>query len=487
MPAHPGIPGAGGKSGDPSLRWDGDQVTPLWTSVDIALAVGGTAPAEFVVNGVAFDSREVTTGDLFVALPGGATDGHRFVPQAFAQGAAGAIVAQPVDGPHVLVADTRAALDALGEAARARTQAVIVGVTGSVGKTSTKEALAAAFARIAPGRAHRSLKSYNNHTGVPLSLARMPADARFGVFEMGMNHAGEIAALTRLVRPHIALVTTIAPAHIETLGSIEAIARAKAEIFEGLEPGGTAIIPFDSPQRDILVEGARGHAGRVVTFGMGQGADVRAAESIGSKSGGTLITVQLPDASVTFTIGQPGDHWVLNALAVMAAVDAAGGDLGVAGLALAELPGMAGRGARAQVRVAGGEALLIDESYNANPASMAATLKMLGAEPVARRIAVLGAMKELGEHGPALHADLAAPVAQAGVDFALLVGEEMGALAKALEGRTRLAHVAAAADALDALKGEVGAGDAVLIKASNSVGLGRLVADLQAGALADDD
>jgi UDP-N-acetylmuramoyl-tripeptide--D-alanyl-D-alanine ligase len=459
-------------------------MTPLWTSAEIARAVGGNASADFAVTGVAFDSREVASGDLFVALPGESTDGHRFVAQACAQGAAGAVVSQPVDGPHVLVADTRAALDALGTAARARTHATVIGVTGSVGKTSTKEALWAALARIAAGGAHRSLKSYNNHTGVPLSLARMPAETRFGVFEMGMNHAGEIAALTRLVRPHIAVITTIAPAHIEHLGTIEKIAHAKAEIFEGLEPGGTAIVPFDSPQCGILLEAAERHAGRVLTFGFGRGADVRALDSVGTKSGGTLLTVQLPESSVTLTIGQPGEHWVLNALAVLAAAEAAGGDLAVAGLALAELRGMAGRGARSMVPVVDGEALLIDESYNANPASMTATLKMLGAEPASRRIAVLGAMKELGEHGPALHAQLAEPIAQANVDFALLVGAEMAPLAKALAATTRFAHVPAAADALDALKGEVGSGDAVLIKASNSVGLGRLVADLTAGALA---
>jgi len=459
------------------------RVSPLWTSDAIAEAVGGTASTNFVANGVAFDSREVTSGDLFIALSGETTDGHRFVPQALAQGAAGVIVSEPVDGPHVRVADTRAALDALGAAARARTDATVIGVTGSVGKTSTKEALWAALERMAPGRAHRSLKSYNNHTGVPLSLARMPADTRFGVFEMGMNHAGEIAAHTRLARPHVAVITAIAPAHIENLGTIENIARAKAEIFEGLEPGGTAILPYDTPQRDILIEAAHRHAARVLTFGLDKGADVRALDSIGTKGGGTLITVQLPDAAVTMTIGQPGEHWVLNALAVLAAVEAAGGDLAQAGLALAELQGMAGRGARSNIRVPGGEALLIDESYNANPASMAATLKVLADAPATRRVAVLGAMKELGEHGPALHAALKAPIAQAGVDFALLVGEEMAPLAEALEGVTDFAHVPAAADALSALQGRVGAGDAVLIKASNSVGLGRLVSQLGDGAL----
>ena len=459
----------------------------LWTSSAIARAVSGAASADFAANGVAFDSREVGPGDLFIALKGETTDGHRFVDQAFAQGAAGAIVSTPVPHSHILVADTRSALDALGVAGRARTAAKIVGVTGSVGKTGTKEALYAAFDRIAPGRAHRSLKSYNNQTGVPLSLSRMPADTRFGIFEMGMNSRGEIAAHTRLVRPHIAVVTTVAPAHIEHLGSIEEIARAKAEIFEGLEPDGTAIVPWDSPQRDILLEAAHRHASRVLTFGLAKGADVRAMETVPAKGGGTLVTVQLPEANLCITIGQPGEHWVSNALAVIAAVEAAGADLAVAGLALAELQGMAGRGARLNVAVPGGEALLIDESYNANPASMRATLKVLGDEPAKRRVAVLGAMRELGEHGPRLHAELADPIGAANVDFALLVGEEMAPLAKELEGKVEFAHVPAAAAALEALKGRIGEGDAVLIKASNSVGLGRLVEQLSAGALAEAD
>ena len=458
----------------------------LWTSDAIVGATGGTASAPFAVSGVAFDSREVGAGDLFVAMSGETTDGHRFVEQAFAQGAAGVLVSRPVEGPHVLVADTPAALEALGAAARARTSATVVGVTGSAGKTGTKEALHAAFDRMAQGQAHRSLKSYNNHVGVPLSLARMPADTRFGVFEMGMNHAGEIAALTRMVRPHIAVITTIAPAHIENLGSLEAIARAKAEIFEGLEPGGTAIVPFDVPQRDILLAAAERHAGRVLTFGLEAGADVRAAETVASRDGGTLVTATLPGGSVTFSVAQAGAHWASNALAVIATVEAAGGDVAQAGLALAELKGMAGRGERRTIRVRGGEAQLIDESYNANPASMAATLAVLGRTD-GRRVAVLGAMKELGAHGPALHAGLKEAVEAAGVDFALLVGEEMRPLAEALEGRARFAHVAAAADALDALNGEVGAGTTVLIKASNSVGLGRLVAVLADGALAGDD
>src|SRR3954453_2336557 len=222
-------------------------VTALWTSEEIAAATGGTASETFEVSGVTFDSREVQRGDLFVAMPGTVHDGHRFVDGAFAAGAAGAIVSQPVSGPHVLVDDTFAALQALGHASRERSKATILGVTGSVGKTSTKEALYAALNRNRPGKVHRSVKSYNNHTGVPLSLARMPRDVDYAVFEMGMNNAGEIRALVEQVRPRLARITAVAPAHIENLGSMEAIADAKAEVFEGLEPNGVAIIPNDPP------------------------------------------------------------------------------------------------------------------------------------------------------------------------------------------------------------------------------------------------
>src|SRR5689334_24282432 len=243
------------------------RVTVLWTSDEIAAATGGAASASFEVTGVTFDSREVGPGDLFVAMPGTVHDGHEFVDGAFASGAAGAIVSQTVCGPHVLVEDTFAALMALGRASRERSRATIVGVTGSVGKTSTKEALYAALDRNRPGKVHRSVKSYNNHTGVPLSLARMPRDAEFAVLEMGMNNAGEISALVRQVRPHVALITAIAPAHIENLGSEEAIADAKAEIFTALEPEGIAIVPNDTAHRDRLVKAARRHAHRIITFG----------------------------------------------------------------------------------------------------------------------------------------------------------------------------------------------------------------------------
>ncbi|MDP3784272.1 MAG: UDP-N-acetylmuramoyl-tripeptide--D-alanyl-D-alanine ligase, partial [Sphingopyxis sp.] len=302
-------------------------MTPLWTARAIAAATGGEASSDFTVHGVAFDSREVTTSDLFVAMRGEATDGHKFIDKAIAAGAAGVVCESTIDHPHVRVADSAAALNALGTASRARSHGRIIGVTGSAGKTGTKEALFAALDRFRPGKAHRSVKSYNNHVGVPLSLARMPSTADFGVFEMGMNHFGELAELTRMVRPHVAIVTTIAPAHLEFFGSEEAIADAKGEIFEGLEPGGTAIVPFDSPHYARLRAKAEQHAAHVVSFGLGADADVRAVDWLSDGKGGSLVTAQVQDALLCFTIAQAGAHWVSNSLAVLAAVKAVGGDL----------------------------------------------------------------------------------------------------------------------------------------------------------------
>ncbi|WP_420136675.1 UDP-N-acetylmuramoyl-tripeptide--D-alanyl-D-alanine ligase [Sphingomonas sp.] len=451
----------------------------LWASTEIAAATGGTASAPFDVNGVAFDSREVGPGDLFIALKGDSTDGHRFVAQARGQGAAGVLVSQPVEGPHVLVPDTTAALDALGAASRARTTGKVIGVTGSVGKTSVKEALFAAFDRAVPGHAHRSLKSYNNHVGVPLSLSRMPRDTRFGVFEMGMNHAGELRALTHLVRPHVALVTTVALAHGAFFPNEEAIADAKAEIFEGLEPGGIAIIPYDNVHRDRLIAAAEKFAGQIVTFGRDPAADIYAREG---KAGprGTFVQARLRNAELGFTVALPGDHWVTNALAVLAVVEAAGGDLAAAGLAMADLNGLAGRGRRMTIPLDGGDALLIDESYNANPASMRATLAMLGQER-GRKIVILGAMRELGPEEERHHAELAEPITAAGVGLALLVGPEMKPLARALEGRIDLVHVPDAAAAAAQASSLIAPGDAVLIKGSNSVGLAGVVDALAGG------
>ena len=456
-------------------------MTPLWTSDEIAAATGGTASAQFEAIGVTFDSREVGPGDLFVAMPGTVHDGHDFLDAAFAAGATAAIVSRVIEQPHVLVEDVFAALQALGRAARERSNATVIGVTGSVGKTSTKEALYAALDRCRPGKTHRSVKSYNNHTGVPLSLARMPRETEFAVLEMGMNNPGEIAALTRQVRPHVAIVTAIAPAHIENLGSEEAIADAKGEIFLGLEPDGVAIVPNDTPHRDRLVKAARRYADRIITFGHGD-ADVHAVHAVSAGQAGSLISAALLERELTFTISQRGDHWVTNSLAVLAAVEAIGADVAVAGLALADLGGLKGRGQRHIVELDGGEVLLIDESYNANPASMAATLKSLGAETEAtRRIAVLGPMRELGEHSAALHAGLAPAILDAHVDELILIGEEMRPLAEQIVGKVSLDLVNSVDEAIDGLIAKLHPGDVILVKASNSVGLARLVERVSGG------
>ena len=459
-------------------------MSALWTSDEIVAATGGTLHgAPFSVSGVTFDSREVEPGFLFVAMPGTVADGHDFVAKAFASGAGAALVSRPVDGPHVLVDDVPAALTALAIEARRRVSGTVLGVTGSVGKTSTKEALFAALDRFAPGKVHRSVKSYNNHTGVPLSLARMPRDSEFAVLEMGMNHEGEIAALTRLVRPHVALITTIASAHIEHLGTMEAIADAKGEIFQGLEPDGIAIIPENTPYRDRLVKAAAAHADRTITFGHGD-ADVAVIHAVRAENGGSLVTARLLDSDMTYTIAQRVDHWVTNSLAVLAAVEAVGADLAIAGLALADMGGLKGRGERHHLAVDGGHYLLIDESYNANPASMAATLKALGAErDVKRRLAVLGPMRELGETADAQHAALAEPVREAGIDHLILVGADMKPLENALGGDIIVDRAEGPDDAAELLARIVEPGDAVLVKASNSIGLAKLV-ERMAGGLA---
>jgi len=457
----------------------------LWTSDEIAATTRGVASGAFQCAGVEIDSRDVRSGDLFVALRGEATDGHRFLDKALANGAAAALVSEPIDWPHVLVADTGVALAALAAAARDRAAAIRIGVTGSVGKTGVKEAVFAALDRASRGAAHRSVRSYNNHVGVPLSLARMPARARFGVFEMGMNNAGEIEALAAQVRPHVALITTIAPAHIENLGSEEAIADAKAEIFAGLAEGGTAVIPADSVHYDRLLVHARQAGTKVVAFGRAAHAQARLLDAIPSANGGSLVTADIAGTRLCYSVAEPGDHWIMNSLAVMAAVQAAGGDLAAAGLALAEMGGLKGRGARHRVTVPGGHALLIDESYNANPASMRATLRQLGHTPATRRIAILGSMKELGDFAPGFHIQLAEPLAEAHVDHAVLVGDEMLSLARELgkgagnplAAPLTFAHCDGPGEAIAALE-EFGlaGGDAVLVKGSNSVGLGRLVA-----------
>ena len=455
------------------------RVRVLWTEKELLAAVGGKAEGLLSASGVAFDSREIGKGDLFFAMQGEATDGHLFVDRAFANGAAGAVVSEPVAHPHILVDDTMDALNALGSASRLRVKGKIIGVTGSAGKTGTKEALYAALDRASRGHAHRSVKSYNNHVGVPLSLARMPENTQYGVFEMGMNHAGELRELTKLVQPNVAIITTIAPAHIGFFKDEAEIADAKAEIFEGLTPGGTAIIPADNRHYPRLRSAAEKYAAHTVSFGFAANADVRVLDYVAAPGGGSLITAKLPGGTLCYTLSQPGKHWIANSLAVLAAVEAVGGDLAAAGLAMAELGGMPGRGARYQISTGDGTATLIDESYNANPASMAVTIDELANSAMGRRVVVLGAMRELGDKSDDYHLALAGPLADAKVDYAILVGDEMQVLAEKLkagvEGPANFAHCANAGEALELLRNSLRGSDTILVKGSNSLGLSSIV------------
>ena len=455
----------------------------LWTSAAIAEACHGAAAGDFAADGVTFDSREVVAGDLFIALKGEATDGHRFIGKALERGAAGLLVSEAVDAAHIRVADTMVALNALGAAARDRSRATRIGVTGSVGKTGVKEALKAALSRFAPDAVHASVKSYNNHTGVPLSLARMPAASGFGVFEMGMNHSGELAELTQLVRPHIAIVTWVASAHREFFATETDIAMAKAEIFAGLPKGGTAIIPHDNPHAGLLARAAADAGAKVVRFGLNDGADVH-AEKVALHPDCSCVTARIGHDTLTFKIGMAGRHWVNNALAVLAGVQAAGGDLALAGLALAELNDLPGRGRRLRVAAGAGQAIVIDEAYNANPASMAASLAVLKAVAPARhgrRLALLGSMKELGALSDEFHAGLAPHIREAGVAAAVLVGAEMKPLAAALGRSIDVRHVADADAARAEIARMIAADDVLLVKGSNSIGLARVIEALASG------
>ncbi len=468
----------------------------LWTSSAIAAAVEGQASSEFEVSGVAFDSREIGPGDLFFALKGEQSDGHLYVDSIYEAGGAGAVVSQPVDGPHILVSDTTKALNQLATASRTRTEAKIIGVTGSVGKTGTKEALFAALNRASMGKSHRSVKSYNNHVGVPLSLSRMPAECQYGIFEMGMNHAGELAQLTRLVQPDVAIITAIAPAHIGHFSGVEAIADAKAEIFQGLTHEGTAIIPFDSEHYERLRKAALRCTKKVVTFGFGEQADVRAVDVVPAPAGGSLVTARFRDdgqgdRSLCFTVAEPGKHWVSNALAILAAVRVVGGDLAAAGLALAELNGLDGRGKRHKIELKdGGHALLIDESYNANPVSMKATLGQLASEPCnGDKIVLLGAMGELGDKAQVYHEALADDIIASGARTIVLVGDEMvytsarlaGLASEKLDYTPEITHVAGASEALTEVARKIGDEDTLLIKGSNYLGLAKVVSALVSG------
>ncbi|MBV8977589.1 MAG: UDP-N-acetylmuramoyl-tripeptide--D-alanyl-D-alanine ligase [Alphaproteobacteria bacterium] len=440
-------------------------MSALWTSADAQAATLGHASAAFGASGISIDTRTLVRGDLFVALKD-ARDGHDFVPAAFAAGASAAMVSRMLEsnGPLLTVANTLRGLEDLARAARVRSNAKIVAVTGSAGKTTTKEILRIALGAL--GSTHCSAASFNNHWGVPLSLASMPAEARYAVLEIGMNHFGEIRALVGMVRPQVALVTTIAPAHLAFFGSCEAIADAKSEIFEGLEAGGAALIPADSPYGERLAQRARQiHAGRVLRFGSGPDCDARLS-SYDAIDAGARIGAEVFGTPVEFVLGAPGRHIAVNALAALLAVAVLEGDVLNAAAALKSFGPLKGRGAR----FSAGGIEVIDESYNANPASMAAALALLG-EAKGRRIAVLGDMLEMGADAASHHASLAAPIEAARADLVFLCGPNMRALWDKLPASRRGGHALSAGELIPLLMRELRDGDVVLVKGSNGMKL----------------
>lgn len=455
---------------------------PLWTIGEIVAATGGKCrgASDTPVAGFSIDSRSLEPGQGFIAIRGDNRDGHIFVDSALEAGAACAVVVEAFpEGDEqklVRVADTFAALNDLGRAGRARVdRAVVIAVTGSVGKTGTKEALKIALSP--SGAVHASSKSYNNHWGVPLTLANMPKSVGYGVFEIGMNHTGEIDVLTRLVRPHIAIITTVAPVHLGFFRSVEEIADAKAEIFHGLEPGGTAIINADNPFHERIAAHARDHGAKIVGFGGVKGAEARllAAELTPD---GSKVTADILGEIVDYRLGAPGAHLVQNSLAVLAAVKIAGADLKAAADALGAVHAQPGRGARVILTTKDGPVAIVDESYNANPASMRAALATLGLTPrdaFPRRVAVLGDMLELGPEGSRLHQELAEAVDGAGVDVVFACGDLMGSLFQDLPESRQGAYAKSAEELQPKLVAAVGPGDIIMVKGSLGSRMGPLV------------
>ncbi|HEY6254447.1 MAG TPA: UDP-N-acetylmuramoylalanyl-D-glutamyl-2,6-diaminopimelate--D-alanyl-D-alanine ligase [Xanthobacteraceae bacterium] len=461
---------------------------PLWSVEAMAQAMraeqAGALPAG--VSGISIDSRSIAPGEAFFAIAGDNRDGHDFVAAALAAGAALAAVAAdrrgsfPASAPLLIVADVLEALCDLAQAARARAGAKFLGVTGSVGKTSTKEALRLALA--ADGETHASVASYNNHWGVPLSLARCPRTARYAVLEMGMNHAGEIAALAALARPHVAIITTIEPVHLEYFASIAAIADAKAEIFGGLEAQGVAVLNRDNPQFARLRDHARAAGvGRIVSFGAHAKADARLIKSSLHPDCST-VQARILGTDLTYKLGAPGRHVVHNSLAVLAAASLVGADLALAALALAHLQPAAGRGARIPLAIDDGPAMLIDESYNANPASMRAALALLGQAEVAphgRRIAILGDMLELGPRGAELHRQLLESLVADGVDLLFCCGVLMRSLWEALPFERRGGYAETSALLEPQVLAAIRPGDTIMVKGSLGSRMGLIVKALE--------
>jgi UDP-N-acetylmuramoyl-tripeptide--D-alanyl-D-alanine ligase len=447
--------------------------TVLWTAEDSAAATNGIPSGPpWQAAGVSIDSRTVQPGDLFVALKGPNFDGHDYVTRALQAGAAAALVSHRPSGlgsdaPLLVVEDTMTGLQDLGSVARLRATARILAVTGSVGKTSTKEALAAALGASAPTFA--TIGSLNNHWGVPLSLSRLPPDIAYGVFELGMNHAGEIGPLSRQVHPDIAIVTTIEGVHLEHFASVDAIANAKAEIFEGMTPNGAAILNRDNPHFARLVAHARTRGlSRIWSFGAHAEADARLIDC-STHATSSAVTAVIKGEQIQYCLSLPGRHHVINSLAVLLAVRAAGGDVTAAARALATLKPIKGRGARRRIQAAQGAFTLIDESYNASPVSTEAALQVLGkSDPGAggRRIAVLGDMLELGGRAPALHAGLAEPLNRQGIDLVFCCGPMMRHLFDRLPADRRGHHAENSATLAPLVADVVRGGDVVMVKGS---------------------
>jgi UDP-N-acetylmuramoyl-tripeptide--D-alanyl-D-alanine ligase len=464
-------------------------MTYLWTLSDMAVAMradkSGALPAG--ITGISIDSRTVAKGDAFFAIQGDNRDGHDFVEAALKNGASVAVVARnrklkfAADAPLLEVDDVLDGLRDLARASRARlTSAKVIGVTGSVGKTGTKEALRLALG--ADGETYASVASYNNHWGVPLSLARCPANVTYAVFEIGMNHAGEITPLTALVRPHVAIVTTVEPVHLEYFGSLDKIADAKAEIFTGIEPGGTAVLNRDNSQYARLAAAAKAaKVARIVTFGEDAKAESRLTR-FSLQPDSSTVEADILGQHVTYKLGAPGKHLVLNSLAVLTAAVLVGADLALAALALDRLKPATGRGARMTLKLPNGSALLIDESYNANPASMRAAIALLGQAAIGRqgrRIAVLGDMLELGDQGDDLHRALAAPLEAANVDLVYCSGPQMRALWEALPSSRRGGYAETAAALESSVLDAIRDGDAVMVKGSLGSKMGPIVKALE--------
>ena len=452
----------------------------LWTSAEAERATLGQTSAAFGIKALCIDTRTLQPGDLFVALKGHNRDGHDFVEAAFERGASAALVACDVAGGVVLkVANTQRGLEDLARAARARSEAKIVAVTGSAGKTTTKEILRLAFGAL--GKTHASAASHNNHWGVPLSVASLPREARYGIFEVGMNHFGEIRALVSFVRPHIAIVTTIAPAHLEFFGTCEAIADAKSEIFEGMEEGGTAILPADSPYAARLIARAQqGGVANILRFGRASDSD---AQLIGLQTteGGNTVHAQIFGKEIRFTTAAPGEHIAMNALAALLAIAVTHGDVAKSAAALAQFAALKGRGARF---TAPGNIEVIDESYNANPASMAAALAILGASnPKGRRIAILGDMLEMGEGASAHHVALTHDIEAAKTDLVFANGANMRALWDALPPSRRGAYAATATELAIQVLTALKPGDIVLVKGSLGSRMALIVDALKKGKI----